>query len=441
MERTVPSTGSEEIELFQRTYYSLLRSTADVQIRTLEEAHAGMKSLMHPAAREGTPDMSAFIYSLLRLPPCIHQVQLVVLGQNPMVFSKAGFNGVESWTPVNAIARRRRCFFDGGQTLACFIASVSDIDDVIPILTAYQIEWNKLHFLLQDNPVINSNNSQEPESLTSVVNELTGLMGLRSDDVERLMTVWGNDFTANLRRIASTTSRLRVKLLSGSLVEYRRATDIWWERISQACTEIISRPVYFISSNPHSLVNILSGYAMNKHKLVGYLMKLTTELKNEWENIQAQQVVSSQKIFILYLEEISAIQNRLFFLANTQAENDCGIVRVSSEHSFDVDAQIIELNQICPDTLDPRLCNGEMSFMTDSDAILINIDYPLGMAAYTILSEISEHLERILGIYIMGKSASLNGTVGDVIIPNVVHDEHSRTPVSNCLQHPISHRI
>ena len=29
--------------------------------------------------------------------------------------------------------------------MACFIASRSDIDDVIPILTAYQIEWNKIH--------------------------------------------------------------------------------------------------------------------------------------------------------------------------------------------------------------------------------------------------------------------------------------------------------
>jgi len=442
MERTVPSTGSEEIELFQRTYYSLLRSSSEVQVRSLEEVHAGMKSLLHPNARDSIPDMSAFIYCLLRLPPCIHQVQLVVLGQNPMVFSKGGFDGVESWTPVNAIARRRRCFFDGGQTLACFIASVSDIDDVIPLLTAYQIEWNKLHLLLQDNPVINSNYSHDPENPTSGVNELAGLLGIQSDDVIRLKTVWGNDFTANLRQIASTPSRMRVKLLSGSLVEYRRATDIWWERISQTCAEIISRPIYFISSNPHSLVNVLSGYAIkNKHKLVSYLEETDSrELKNEWENIQAQQVVSSQENFLYYvLKKFQQSRTGYTFLSEQlQAENDCGIVRVSSEHSFDVDAHIIELNRICPDTLDPRLRNGDMSFMMDSDAILLNIDYPLGMAAYTILSEISEHLERILGIYIMGKSASLNGTVGDIIIPNVVHDEHSKNTYlfQNCFTAP-----
>ena len=152
MERTVPSTASEEVELYTRTYYSLLRSSAEVQIRTLEEAHAGMKSLMHLGARDEMPDMAALIYSLLRLPACMTQVQLVVLGQSGKVFQNGGLENVESWDPVSSIARRRKCYFDGEATLACFIASRSDIDDVVPILTAYQIEWNKLHGLLQHLP-------------------------------------------------------------------------------------------------------------------------------------------------------------------------------------------------------------------------------------------------------------------------------------------------
>ncbi len=45
---------------------------------------------------------------------------------------------------MTAHSRRRKMFFDGESTLAAFIASVSDIDDLIPMLAAYQIEWNKL---------------------------------------------------------------------------------------------------------------------------------------------------------------------------------------------------------------------------------------------------------------------------------------------------------
>ena len=430
MERTVPSTASEEVELYLRTYYSLLRSSADVQIRSFEEAHTGMRSLLHPFVRETVPDMSAFLYCLLRLPACIHEVEQVVLGQSTEVFSRAGFNDIEHWEPVTATARRRRCFFNGENLLACFIASVSDIDDIIPILTAYQIEWNKIHLLLQGNSTFLSREGPHNTIKDIEIHELAHALNIPVEDIERLITVWGMDFENNLNHIVSTPRRLKVRLLNGSLVEYRRATDIWWEHISQVCRELIDRPLYFISSNPHSLVNLLSGYAFtNKKKLIDYLNEINNrELQEEWENIQAQQVVSSQENFLYYILKKfqKTSQGNTFIKDQQDAEVDCGILRISSEHSFDVDAQIIELNRICPNTLDPRLQEGDLSFLAKSDAVLLNIDYPLGMAAYNILSEVSEHIVKILGIYIMGKSASLNGAIGDIVIPNVVHDEHSK---------------
>jgi hypothetical protein len=79
MDRTVPNTGSEEIELYIRTYFSLLRATTDVQIRTLEEIHANMGSSLHLKAKDPHPDISAFIYSLLRLSSQIAQVERVIL--------------------------------------------------------------------------------------------------------------------------------------------------------------------------------------------------------------------------------------------------------------------------------------------------------------------------------------------------------------------------
>ena len=57
--------------------------------------------------------------------------------------------------------------------------------------------------------------------------------------------------------------------------------------------------------------------------------------------------------------------------------------------------------------------------------MIINIDYPLGMAAYHHLSAVALGVDELRGIYIMGKAATLNGRVGDVMISKVVHDEHS----------------
>jgi len=132
MDRKVPSATSEEIQLYRSTIYSLLRSSAEVKIRTIEEVHAGMNSLMHPGARSPEPDIAAFIYATMRLPGCISDVRTLILGQNAEVFKRNGFTDIENWQPVAARARRRRCFFSGADQLGCFIASRSDIEDVIP---------------------------------------------------------------------------------------------------------------------------------------------------------------------------------------------------------------------------------------------------------------------------------------------------------------------
>jgi hypothetical protein len=437
MERTIPSTESEEVELYTRTYYSLLRSTAEVQIRTLEEVHTGMKSLLHPGARNAEPDMAAFIYSLLRLPPCMSQVRLVVLGQSADVFARAGFGNVYTWQEVSATARRRRCFFDGIDTLACFIASRSDIDDIIPLLTAYQIEGNKLHRGLQ--------RLNDPASLDTMTGTALGLsklaeiMEVSEEDLDRLYAVWDKDFGARLRPIAEAPIHLRVQLLSGSLSEYRRATNSWWNNIEMAMPELRERPVYFVSSNVHSLVNLLTGFALqHQDTLVEYLkLPRNAGLLNEWKDIQTGRVPSSRENFLYYVlkkfqqtpEGQSVAQQQQIF------EQIDGITRiVGSKRFFEVESQVIDLSKVKLETLDPRLCSGlgdqscgsNLGYLAKSDALVLNIDYPLGLAAYNILSTVADAVGSVLGVYIMGKSATLNGVVGDVMIPNVVHDEHSQ---------------
>jgi hypothetical protein len=101
-----------------------------------------------------------------------------------------------------------------------------------------------------------------------------------------------------------------------------------------------------------------------------------------------------------------------------------GIQRVPSLHSFDVEAQIIDLAQVEPTAMDPRL-GEELTFLSKSDALILNIDYPLGMAAYNILTKISAEVGDILGVYVTGKAATLNAVIGDVMVPTVVQDEQS----------------
>lgn len=430
MERTVPRSASDEIDLYLRTIYSLLRSTAEVQIRSLEEVHASMNSSLHPGARSEAPDLSAFIYSSLRLPGCITSAQTIVLGQSAPVFAHGGYPDVESWQLVSAKARRRTTYFDGKGTLAVFIASQSDIEDVVPVLTAYQIEWNKMHGLLQGwQPALWSelDNPSSPDFA-----ELSRRLKLEPLEVLRLRSALGQEFTDTLQMLAMKRCKFAVRLLSGSLSEYWRATRMWWRNIERAKPEMLDRPVYFVSSNTHSITNLLSGFALRKKEILLQMLESSgyTDLLAEWKEVQASGECCPAENFLYYaLKKIEQTPGGKALLEEQTAEEAAhGIMRIPSMHSFDVEAQVVAFSSLDPRQFDPRLLpdgeNGE--YLKRSQAYILNIDYPLGVSAYNILAKIAEHIADIPGVYIMGKAASLNAVRGDVMIPNVVQDEQSQ---------------
>ncbi len=430
MERTVPKSATDEIDLYLRTIYSLLRSTTEVQIRTLEEVHAGMNSSLHPDARKVTPDTSAFIYASLRLPACITDVRSIVLGQSAPLFARHGYPDVETWQPVTARARRRSTYFDGKNTLAVFIASRSDIEDIVPTLTAFQIEWNKMHQLLHDW----KQSSWEEISLEGSPSffELNRILGIDREDLLRLVSVWGSEFTAILKKIADHRCSFGIRLLSGSLSEYWRATRLWWHNVEHNVPVLADRPVYFISSNTHSIPNLLSGYALTRRKEILDFLKDNgnQELLAEWQELQECGGCASTENFLYYaLKKYQQTAEGAADIAEmTRDEQDHGIIRVPAVHSFDIEAQVMELSQLDPHRFDPRLLpdNNRSAFLQKSNALIVNIDYPLGLGAYNVLIKIAEHISELLGVYIMGKAATLNGVRGDIMIPDVVQDEHSQ---------------
>jgi hypothetical protein len=149
-------------------------------------------------------------------------------------------------------------------------------------------------------------------------------------------------------------------------------------------------------------------------------------LMQEWEQIRTHQVHSSEENFLYYIfkKYINTPSGQSIAQTFPEHEESCGILRIPSEHTFDVEAQVITLSNLNLACMDKRV-NDDSSIVT-SDALILNIDYPLGLSAYNILSKVAEHVGEILGVYIIGKAATLNGVIGDVMIPSVVHDEQSQ---------------
>ena len=413
MDRQPPRATSDEIALYIRTYYSLLRASGDVRVRAFEEAHLFSRSSLHLGAEAPEPDLAAFAYSAGRLPDCMPRIRRIVLGQSQQQFDHAGY-AVDQWTVVRTRGRRRPLRWDGGATLAAFIASASDIDDLVPILTAYQIEWNKLRTQLLGARITDVSDDRALAAALgddAAVARLRGALGPRSDDT--------------LRDIIAHDCDLFVRLLDGSFREYQRSAQRWYQAIAPSVPA--DRPVYFVSSNSHSLANLLGGYARNhRGEILAYLRSHNVEdLAPRYDDAVARgdQGLATNILYYSLRAYIHGQPSRLSHVQECDAA--AGIRAILSPGRIDVDAQVVELASLVPDHIDPRIQIPGVERLRDSRAVIINIDYPLGMAAYHHLSAVSLGVDELRGIYIMGKAATLNGRVGDVMISKVVHDEHS----------------
>jgi hypothetical protein len=416
VDRQPPRATSDEIDLYIRTYYSLLRSSGDVRVRAFEEAHLYSRSSLHLGAEDADPDLAAFAYSAVRLPDCMPRVRRMVLGQSPTQFSSAGLP-IERWEIVRTRGRRRPLRWDGDETLAVFIASASDIDDLVPILTAYQIEWNKIRDRLIAARLSNVDDDAAVGAAIGVdelgVAKLRGALGPRSSEI--------------LREIMAHECDVFVRLLDGSFREYQRSAHRWWSAIAAAVPP--GRPVYFVSSNSHSLANLLGGYArVHRDEIVQFLRRRNFEdLAPHYDDAIARGDHATATNILYYslrafIHEPGE-EDRMMQVQDFDAVN--GIRSMVSPGKIDVDAQVVDVSMLRSEHVDPRVHVPGIDRLGGSRAVIINIDYPLGMAAYHHLASVALGVDELRGIYIMGKAATLNGRIGDVMISKVVHDEHS----------------
>jgi hypothetical protein len=419
MERQPPVAPADEIDLYIRTYTSLLRSTGDVDVRAFEEAHAFSASSLHEGAMLLEPDVSAFAYAAGRLPLEMPDTKRIVLGQSHELFEAAGFD-VRAWRIVKTRGRRRPLRYDGAGTLAVFIASASDIDDLVPMVTAYQIEWNKMHARLR--------------SLTDDMRrpEVAAALGLDEANMRKLVEAFGGDhFGHAIRALSAAPLDLKIRMLAASHSQYQRAAQRWWSGVEPSTMRTARRrPVYFVSSNTHAIANLVGGYARSRvDDIAAWARRDNPEnLAPDVEEALAGNDDAHTASILYYLLRgwIHADDSGERIRQVRSFEERAGLSHLSTPGHVDVDAQVIEVARLDAKCLDPRLHVDRLDVLRASEAIILNIDYPLGMAAYYLLSRLGQGVGELRGVYVMGKAATLNGRVGDVSLSGVCYDEHSR---------------
>ena len=410
-------SGRQAVELYVRTYTTMLQSSGDIRLASLQHAHIGMRSSLHPLAADARVDMGALIYSVRRLPAAIAHARYVALGQSAEAFQRLMRVEVLSWNRVEAPARRRRWYSDGDGTLAVMIASPSDIDDLVPCLVAFQIEWNKLHHHLRDTGF-------DPEAAREAA-------GASESDWARLRSAWGEDFEQNLAAVHRGECQITMRMIEGTHIGFATSASRWWTPIEHARQEVgaADAPLYFVSSNAHSLVNVLSGVARRlESEIREFALNADEELREEYNRLQRGESRASSDNWLYYaarlLFDLHPDRDR-FHRLRIEMERAEGIRHIPARAGVDSAAQIFKLSELDPSCFDSRIGVVDPLALKASEAVILNIDYPLGLAAYHLLRQVAEQTGRLDGVYVLGKAASLNADVGDVMIPNVVFNEHS----------------
>src|SRR6266496_4146792 len=154
---------------------------------------------------------------------------------------------------------------------------------------------------------------------------------------------------------------MTMRMVGGSHVGYARSAGRWWQPIQGAIDELglTDSSVYFVSSNVHSLVNVLSGVARRfEPEIVDFTRRDDPELAAELHKLEAGKTPASRDNWLYFAA-------RGLFDRHPRAD-DLRRQRMEMEHEvgirhvappalgIDSAAQVVRLAGLDPACLDPR---------------------------------------------------------------------------------------
>lgn len=447
-----PASTSHVVDAYIALYHELLEKPGRIFLENIEAAHRRIDSSLHRSSRSQGVNLAAFVYSADRLPACLPFVKRVIIAPTEKGFMDCGYGHVLDWVRVDAQRRRRRAHYDGGDTLAIFVTSISDFDDLVPSLCAYQIEWNAMHRRLLAS-ALRYDLIRGRVRVSEAMEEIRRLFDVNARDWEIFLRLWPGEWDARLKAIADGPKEMIVERLPLHHDDFERSIADWFDAVMDHFSDIDgeTRPVYFVSSNTHSIANLVSGYALQHqeeilaHTLEEILAGDDDYLRRYWQRLQYEEE-SLRHDFLYHALRVFLERHPERIPEKIAQEESVGLRRFNPDHFLHLEAQIVELHRIDPQKLDPclgacpsraargRPAHGPQCTLggmwrnggwKPGRPILFNIDYPLGFSAYYLMRLVLARMKRLNGVFVLGKSAAMIGRLGDILIPAEVRDAHS----------------
>lgn len=396
-------------------------------IAQLVPAFVGMHPSLHRYCNNNAViDVEALLYSTARLPERVHEVREILL-QKSVPTNFVSLPGIE---PLRSPSRRRACFKIGPETIIVVVREeITELLDLMSILTSYFIEAMKVHRLLAGKPLLDDIKRVVADGAQATAEQRNRLMARlvfelgTTEELLRLLDIkWGGELFARLQYIGEHLPTIYVRM-------HRAFTDNpargparnWSQRIADFVEKLCGyedRPIHIISSNTHSTVNVLSGYArLHADEVLSWGRAHSTE-PGALDLIERHVNTNHHTNLIYYLLKGYLRTQRDKREAKQLYDESLGIHLLPDIYMVGIDCQVIDLSRIDYSLVDPRL-RVERELLERERPLIINFDYAFGEQAGTIIEElIMSFRKRIRSFSIMGKAGTVVGERGGIMIPS-----------------------
>ena len=390
-------------------------------------------------------ELKGLEYVIDRLPKGIEQCIRIILTEEDQ-FGSAPFEAI---LPL----KRRRTSYKISKNEICFIISrgISEIYDIITHITFLNIEAKKIYKRIQDDSgntkiewdmleqLVLSNDALSAKHLDSAIWNLSIILGrsyhetresfesLEKNKKDKKSNNGLFQLIYNLgKRIENENHSREDSLIIYftpslmSIIGHQKYGTIWAQTIRDKFIELgfYNRPVHIISSNPHSVINVLYAYDALKDKIdtkkISRLYDFFATLKDKRKEI----IDFAEKHGLVRLPDHSG------------ANIDCQIIDTSGLNSLDFHPEI-KFKKFRLEKYDDS--NKEKNI----NPVILVMDYAFGTQAFELMERLLKALstdvdkldgkengiydkERIIfnivSISIMGKAGILSGEKGDIML-------------------------
>ncbi len=363
-------------------------------------------------------ELNGLKYVMDRLPEGIEECRVIYMTDDE------GYRSSQ-FKPIIPPKRRRHCYrIDQDQMNVELTRGRSDVYDILTHLTFLFIESHKI----REKAVIDKEGTpgREWQALEKVVLEHKKLKKAETERIiAYLSTLLGRTFeetkqayaefkeTNNPNRFFQLIYWLGKLALDEAYLGQKRVIkfsprlrerlghhvygEIWASNIKKYLQkqDLLQRPIHIISSNMHSVLNVLF----------------------------AQKAIKTDKDEMILYKELSQDQHQNMRNKVTQLAQKNGMIYLKDRSGANIDVQIFDTSKFT----EADLPNDFYEQDNTNKPVLIVMDYAFGEQAFEVMDELlkpfeenekKEHLN-VQSISIMGKAGILVGDKGDIMIPKV----------------------